>query len=108
MIKATLKFASELVEVVWSEQGLMFFDVSSGQITTIEGLRLDKSGVIKEFPDLKDDDEWRKKAIERFKIKIKSFNTEMEIIKYCIEELKKFGWQPLTLQRGGFRPQKIE
>jgi hypothetical protein len=32
-------------------------------ITTIDGLRLNKGGVIKEFPDLKDRKDWRTEAI---------------------------------------------
>ena len=85
----------------------MFFDINSGVMTTLEGLRLDKSGSLKEFPDLKDDDDWKKKTIERLKEKMKSFNTEMEKMEYVKSELNKHGYKPLFFQRGGFRPTKF-
>ncbi len=85
----------------------MFFDIGSGMMTTIEGLRLSKSGSIREFPDLKMDDEWKKKTIERLKNKMKTYNTEMEKMEYIKLELIKQGYTPLFYQRGGFRPKKF-
>jgi len=85
----------------------MFYDVSSQMITTIEGIKLDKSGVIKEFPDLKDDEEWRKKSIERLKEHMKKYETEQEKLDYVKLELIKFGWKPLYSQIAGFRPKKF-
>jgi len=86
----------------------MFFDIGSGMMTTVEGLRLSKSGSIKEFPDLKRDDEWKKKTIERLKDKMKTYNTEMEKMEYIKLELVKQGYTPLFYQRGGFRPKKFK
>jgi len=77
-------------------------------MSTVEGLQFSKQGVIKEFPDLEDDEDWKKKVIERLKEKIKTFNTEMEKTNYVKEELEKFGYEPLFYQRGGFRPKKFK
>jgi len=66
-------------------------------------LRFDKAGVIKEFPDLKDNEEWRFEAIKRFKEKIKSLNNESEVSDYIINELKGCGYKPKFKQRAGFR-----
>ncbi len=77
-------------------------------ITPITGLRLSKSGTIKEFPDLKEDEEWKKKAIERLKEKMKKFNTEMDKTEYIKEELIKFGYEPLFYQRAGHRTKKFK
>lgn len=76
-------------------------------ITSIEGLKLSKQGCLKEFPDLKDDNEWKKKTIERFKEKMKEFNTEVEKMNYVKEELAKQGYEPLFFQRAGWRPTRF-
>ena len=107
MIKSTFKLANEIQEVIVRGNELLFFDVSSGLISTVEGLQFSKQGVIKEFPDLKDDADWKKKVIERLKEKMKTFNTEMERTNYVKGELEKFGYEPLYYQRGGFRPKKF-
>ena len=39
-------------------------------MTDISGMRLDYDGVIKEFPDLKDKEDWKQEAVKRFKDKI--------------------------------------
>ncbi len=108
MIKASFRLGGDYVEVVVRGNELLFSEVGTGAITTIEGLRLSKQGVIKEFPDLKDDEEWKKKAMERLKAHVKELPTENSAMEYVIGELKKFGYIPLTKQRAGFRPQKIE
>jgi hypothetical protein len=108
MIKITLKFGGDVFEAIIRGNELFFSDVSSGVITTIEGLRLSKAGVLKEFPDLKDDRDWRLKAIQRFKEKIKTIPTEDKTIEYVKEELIKFGWTPLIKQRAGWRPIKYK
>jgi hypothetical protein len=105
--KITFQLGSELIEVIINKNDIMFFDVGTGQITGLTGIRYDKSGVIKEFPDLENDDEWRKKAIERLREKIKTFDTEEQKMEYIINDLKKYDYKPLMKQRSGWRPQKI-
>ena len=107
MIQGTFKLASDLVQVVIRGNELLFYDISSGTITTIEGLKLDLTGVIKEFPDLKDDEDWKKKAIERLKEYMKQFGKEIDKLNYVKLELTKWGWEALYFQRAGFRPQKF-
>lgn len=82
----------------------MFLD-SNGTLSTIEGVRISKGGVLKEFPELRDNSDWKKIAIERLKEKIKSYKTEMEQITYVKDELTKWGYEALFLQRAGFRAQ---
>jgi hypothetical protein len=108
MLKLTFRMGGDLIEVVIRGNELLFFDVSSGVMTSIEGIKLSKMGCIKEFPDLENDDDWKLKTINRFKEKIKSLNTEMEKVNYVKGELEKQGYQPMLLQRGGFRPQKFK
>lgn len=76
-------------------------------MATIEGLQLSKPGVIKEFPDLADKDNWREIAIERFKEKIKSLDTEDKIVEYISNEFKLFGYVPLYKQKQGFRIERF-
>ncbi len=82
--------------------------MGSGQITTLEGLRFSKVGVLKEFPDLKDNPDWKIKAINRLKEHMKNKKTEMEKMLYVKEELNKFGYECLFYQRAGHRQKKFE
>lgn len=108
MIRLIFDFAGDIVEVRVTDTNCLFrTNKFGGMFSTIEGLRLDKSGVIKEFPEFKDDKEWREKAIGRFKEKIKSYKTEEERAEYIKEDLKKYGYIPLYLQMAGFRPKKL-
>lgn len=108
MIKGTFALASEVVEVIIKENELLFYDVGSQTFTTIEGLKLDLKGVIKEFPELEGNDDWKKIAISRLKEKIKSYNTELEKIYYVKDELIKYGYKALFIQRAGFRPERFK
>lgn len=108
MINILLGFANEKILVIVEGNRVSFSSTQFGiQKTTIDGLKLDKRGVIREFPDLEGDDAWRLKAIGRFKEKISSFNSEKAIADYVIEDLKKFGYIPEQIQREGFRPEII-
>lgn len=107
MIQAVFKLGGDQLLIEVDGNNVMFCDVSDMQLTTIEGLRLDKGGVMKEFPDLKDNPDWRKEAIKRFKEHIKNMKTETERIDYVIMELSKFGYEPLYKRRKGFRPERI-
>ena len=108
MIRAVFQLGGDNQEIIIRGNELFFFDISSGMMTTIQGLKLSKTGCIKEFPDLKNDDEWKLKTIERFKEKMKTFKTEMEKLNYIKEELEKQGYKSLYFHRGGFRPIKFK
>jgi len=110
MIGVLFEYASEPVEVRVIGERVLFRTMQS-QMTgwiTIDNIKLNYSGVIKEFPDLKDNDDWREEAIKRFKEKMKGFKTEMERAEYIKEDLKKHGYIPRYIQKQGFRPQSIK
>jgi len=107
MILAVFRLGGEEVEVIIKEGNLFFRDLSTGSMTTIEGLRLNKSGVIKQFPDLDNNESWKKEAIERFKIHINKMKKEKDKINYIREELEMHGYEPLFMQRAGFRPERF-
>lgn len=108
MIRGVFSLGGENQEVIIKGNELLFFDIASGTMTSIEGLKLSKSGVIKEMPQLKEDKEWRKKAIQRLKKEIKKHKVEKNKMNYVKEELIKFGYQPLYMQRAGFRPENFK
>ena len=108
MIKTTFSLGSDMIETIIDGNTIKFFDVSTGMITTIEGIRLDKSGSLKEFPDLKDNEDWKKITLDRFKTKFKSFKTENEANNYVIDELTKQGYKAIMKQRAGWRPTRIK
>ena len=108
MIGLIFQLGPEIIEVRVDNNNVQFRNnQSNGMFTTIEGLKLNKVGVIREFPDLKDNDDWQNIARERFKEKIKSMNTEMERENYIVADLKKYGYVPKYRQRQGFRVEKI-
>ena len=108
MINATFKLGGEMISVKVEGNNLIFFDNGTGQITTLEGIRFSKPGVIKEFPDLKDDEDWKRKAIDRLKEHMKKKETEWNKMIYIKEELNKFGYESLHYQKAGHRPKKFE
>lgn len=107
MIKSTYRFGGEMIEVIVRGNELLFNDMN-GMITTLEGLKLDKTGVLKEFPDLKDAKDWRKQAVERLKKHLRTMGTEIQKTNYVKDELIKFGYEPKMLQRAGHRPRKFQ
>lgn len=107
MIIGVFQLGGDQVEVIIDKENTMFRDTSSGTTTTIHGLKLNKPGVIKEHPDLKEDAEWKLKAIDRLKEHIKSFKTEDKKINYIKDELSKHGYTPLFKQKAGWRPAKF-
>jgi len=108
MIGIIFQFAAETMEVRVDRESVYFRTPQSPGFTTINGLKLDKAGVLKEFPELKDNPKWQSIARERFKEKIKECENEMERVDYIISDLKKYGYKPLYLQRQGFRVQKLQ
>jgi hypothetical protein len=108
MIGTIFQFGSEMVEVRIDRTDCLFRTKDyGGAFSPIDGLKLEKTGVIKEFPELKDNDAWRKIAIERFKEKIKNYETERQRMEYVKEDLKKYGYIPLYEQEKGKRPKKL-
>lgn len=74
---------------------------------TIENMRLDKAGVIREFPDLADNDDWHKIALQRFKEHIAILPGEDAISTYVIKELRTYGYTPLRRQIQGRRQEHL-
>ena len=95
------------VEVKGTE---LFFRTSdyNSQSAPIEALQLSHSGVIKEFPDLTNCEDWKQKAIERLKNKIRAMASEIERINYIITDLKSFGYIPYAYQKQGHRVKKLK
>lgn len=109
MIEILFNRANEVAIVRITGHKIEFGNTLSGaKLGTIDGLRLDYAGAIKQFPDLKNDIEWRTKAIERFKVHINSFKTEKEIMDYLIIDLKSHGYIARRYQVAGSRPQLIK
>ena len=93
MIGIVFSYINDVVEVRIDGDNCLFRTGQyGGAFVPIEGLKLDKNGVLKEHPDLKDNNDWNKIAIERF----------------IINELKKVGYKPMAKQKNGFRIQKIK
>lgn len=107
MIGIIFGYANEVIEVRIQNKNVYFRTSQFQQFADIEGLKLDKEGVVKEFPELKNNKEWRKIAIEKFREKIKNMKTEKERAQYIIDDLTKFGYIPMYLQKDGFRPVKL-
>jgi hypothetical protein len=108
MIGIIFRFGTEIIEVRIDGVNCLFRTGTQGNLfVPINNLRLDKTGVIKEFPDLKDRDDWRSEAINRFKEKLKSLNTEDERVNYVVNDLKKFGYVPMYKQKAGHRVTKF-
>lgn len=103
-------FGNEHIEVSLNEVREVYFRDNStgGNYSKIDGLKLSRLGVEKEFPDLIGDDDWKQKAIDRFKKKIKEFETDDEAISYLIEELENCGYKAKYINQKGFRPVPIK
>ena len=108
MIEVILYFGTEIVMVRVREGKVTFCSSSNGAVeATIDGIKLSRAGVIKEFPDLKDNPLWKEEGINRFKEKIQELSSEEAIAEYVIMDLKKFGYIPKWKQKAGFRRIKI-
>jgi hypothetical protein len=109
MIDLIFIHASEIALVrIRGHQVTFGSSIYGAKMADISGLRLDFNGTIREFPDLKDDLNWRTKAIDRFKEKIKQLDSEEKISDYIIYELRNKGYTPTLKQKEGFRPAKIQ
>jgi N-acetyl-anhydromuramyl-L-alanine amidase AmpD len=108
MIDIIFYYGTEIIFVRIDGTTINFSTSSNMTSSTIDGLRLNKEGVVKEFPDLKDNDNWKEEAVKRFKDKIKSLKNEDERCNYIIEDLKKHGYQAKIKQKAGFRKEIIK
>ena len=108
MITMLFSLANEKILVTVNGKKVTFANTSYGaKESEIDGLQLSYQGVIKQFPDLKDKENWKKESIKRFKAKLNTFSTEMQIAEYIIFELKNQGYKPEKIQREGYRPRNI-
>lgn len=108
MINLFFEHFGEHVVVEVNGKNVLFSNSKFGAIKSdISGLKLNYKGVVKEFPDLQGEDNWKALAIKKFKDKIDMMDNEKEIAQYIIEDLKKHGYIPLYKQIPGFRPNKI-
>ncbi len=107
MIGIIFKFGSGIVEVRVKENNVFFRTNPTQGFGDIDGIKLNKVGVLREFPDLKDKDNWQQEARKRFKEKIKQMKTEREKVEYIKEDLKKYGYEPYAEQIEGFRPKRL-
>lgn len=109
MIGVIFQLASEHIQVNIDGTNVLFrTNSTNGQWATIDNLQLNYAGVLKEHPDLKDKDDWKQQAINRFKDKIKNMKTEKERVDYVISDLEKFGYKCLATQRSGFRVERFK
>ena len=87
----------------------MFANSSQGSLwCPIDGLKLSKDGVVKEFPDLEFDADWHDSAVKRFKDRIELLGKESAVAEYIIKDLRNFGYTPKFYQEAGFRKRRIE
>lgn len=108
MIGIIFQFGNEMVEVRINGGELYFRTSTYGsQFVPLESLKIDKEGALKDNPDLRDDVEWRIKAINRLKEKVKSMRTDKGRANYIVEDLKRYGYVPLYMQEEGHRPVKF-
>jgi len=108
MIGIIFEFANEFVDIRVDGNNVLFRNNPNSGFVTIDNLKLNETGVIKEFPDLDGREDWKEEAIKRFKEKIASIETERDKIEYIKEDLKKYGYKPVAIQRQGFRTAKIK
>lgn len=109
MIDVLMSFGQDHILIRVEGTTVTFANTAFGtKMATIDGLKLNQEGVIKEFPDLKDNPQWREIAIARFKNHISTLGSEIERIQYVVADLKKWGYVPRKMYRAGFRPEVVQ
>ena len=100
-------FGGETIEfnVVGNKVSFRSSQQHNSQFVTLDNLRFDYSGVIKEFPDLENNPQWNELARERFMEYLKTYKTEADKAHYIVKELAKYGYVPRYIQKSGFRPE---
>lgn len=105
------RLGSEMLIVRVEGENLFFGTPETAGINfaPIEGLKLSRSGIVKEFPDLKDKElrEMRKEAIKRFKKHVLELKTMEKRKEYVIAELTKQGYSAQGVQRDGHRYKRL-
>jgi len=104
---------TELIAIRVNENKTLTFGQQIGgwfRFSGIEGLKLSISGILEEFPDLKEknDKEVREEGLKRFLSHIKSMKTKEEISNYVTEDLKKYGYVLIMKVKKGHRPIKVK
>ena len=108
MIEVIFQLGSEMIGVLIRDKDVLFQTVQTGaMIVPIESLGFSKQGVVKEFPDLENDPDWRDKAIIRFKAHLFTLPNEQARADYVIKDLAKYGYKPLMIKKKGFRPKRV-
>jgi hypothetical protein len=109
MIDIILYYGTEIVFVRISGYQIKFATSTFGnRWTDISGLKLNKAGTLKTFPDLIDREDWKQEAIKRFKEHVQSLRNEEEICTYVCDELRKCGYIPKYKQKASFRREIIK
>ena len=109
MIGVMFQFGNEFVTVEIKGTELYFRTSEyNSQPAPLDAIQLNRVGVIKEFPDLVGASDWKKKAIERMKMKLKDMASEIERINYVMTDLKAFGYVPYAFQKTGHRVRRIK
>lgn len=110
MIDVILKFVTDVVMVRVNGHSVTFGSKvgNNPMMAPIEGLKLSRAGVIKEFPELAASDNWRLEAIAKFKHKIRTMETEDKIVEYVVGDLTKWGYVPLYKQKQGMRIERFK
>lgn len=108
MIDLLFYFGSEIVLVRVDGKSVLFANSVYGmQFATIDGLKLDYVGTVREFPDLKEREDWKKEAIKRLKAHIKALPNEAAIANYIAGDLANHGYVLKKKMRAGFRPEVV-
>ena len=107
MIGTLFRLGADYIMIKVDGHNVRFSSTMFGTVdASIDGLKLNYRGVIKEFPDLEGVDDWKDEAITRFKEKIIDLKTEDERMSYIIEDLKQHGYRAIQTQKSGFRTVK--
>ena len=110
MIDIMFQKGSDKTLVRINNKTLKFAKVQGSYLlfSDIEGIKFSIAGILKEFPDLegKGNEEILKVGKQRFMSHIESMNSEEEVKKYIIGDLRKHGFLPLYTQRKGQRIQR--
>jgi len=112
MILCTFQKGTDVIVIKVSGRSVTFNRMvgKHAMYTTIEGLQLNPSTIVEEFPDLKGKEifEIKKEGIKRFKEHLQKMNSENDIMDYLHDDLKKHGYNFLMFQRQGWRPVRVK
>jgi len=70
-------------------------------------LKIDKEGVVREFPDLEDNKNWREEGLKRLKNHLTTLSNDDKRAEYVIEELSNFGYEAFKKQKQGGRVENL-